>query len=375
MKIKTIIFFYMICIIYSLISSNFACCEIIEYSAIQGQPFSIPLYLRQTKLTGIDIQLAYDPKGIDATDVTLNQETLQSSNYQLMKNLNNDGKITLMIYSTNEPVDTKGLFATLHFTAIGEVDGVYEIKFLEFDCNGEPADGGLLLEDSISNQASIKILPDIKYFYYKDSDNDSYGDPNAYTETWFQPEGYVLNFNDCNDGNPSIHPEIFEICNGKDDNCNGLTDENVTNTYYLDADLDGFGDIDLSTIACEQPEGYVANHQDCNDNDFKENPQQVWYKDIDNDGYSDGSMITETCQRPNGYKTKTELYETTGDCDDSDSSRNPEINLYDVIYVLQLVSGMHTDKNDPCMIELYDQIDDSHVDIEDSLFLLKKFIE
>jgi hypothetical protein len=30
---------------------------------------------------------------------------------------------------------------------------------------------------------------------------------------------------DCNDNNPSIHPNQGELCNGIDDNCNGMADE------------------------------------------------------------------------------------------------------------------------------------------------------
>ena len=69
-----------------------------------------------------------------------------------------------------------------------------------------------------------------------------------------------------------------EVCNGEDDNCDGLVDEGVTTTYYEDFDADGFGDPDLawSTEACSLPPAgssqngadYVEDNQDCND----ENP-------------------------------------------------------------------------------------------------------
>jgi RHS repeat-associated protein len=36
--------------------------------------------------------------------------------------------------------------------------------------------------------------------------------------------------NDCRDDDPTIHPGANEVCNGKDDNCNGAVDENVATT-------------------------------------------------------------------------------------------------------------------------------------------------
>lgn len=56
-----------------------------------------------------------------------------------------------------------------------------------------------------------------------------------------------------------------EICNGIDDNCNGIIDEGVLNTYYRDADGDTYGNAAVFVTACSQPVGYVANNTDCND--------------------------------------------------------------------------------------------------------------
>jgi hypothetical protein len=72
---------------------------------------------------------------------------------------------------------------------------------------------------------------------------------------------------DCDDSNAAVHPGATEVCNDKDDNCNGQIDEGVTATFYRDADGDTYGDSDNTTQACTAPAGYVSNHFDVDDAD------------------------------------------------------------------------------------------------------------
>ena len=48
--------------------------------------------------------------------------------------------------------------------------------------------------------------------WYRDSDNDGYGDPDDSIISFSQQVGYVGNNNDCNDSAPEINPEANEIC-------------------------------------------------------------------------------------------------------------------------------------------------------------------
>lgn len=65
--------------------------------------------------------------------------------------------------------------------------------------------------------------------WYKDADNDGYSNGQTLTQC-LKPLGYKTLAQlfgaaiDCNDGNAAIYPGATEICNGIDDNCDGLID-------------------------------------------------------------------------------------------------------------------------------------------------------
>lgn len=105
------------------------------------------------------------------------------------------------------------------------------------------------------------------------------------------PAGYVRKENkaggDCNDNNAAIKPGAIEICDGIDNDCNGIVDDVLTinqKTFYRDADNDGFGTSTTTVKACTAPPGYVENNQDCNDNSAAIKPGATEIRDnIDND--------------------------------------------------------------------------------------------
>jgi hypothetical protein len=89
-------------------------------------------------------------------------------------------------------------------------------------------------------------------------------------------------------------------------------------TWTGDKDGDGFGKSSSGQIsACEAPEGYVGNAEDCNDGDAALNPEAVWYSDIDEDGFG-GEFTRISCLPPSGY------VDNNLDCDDLDAELHPD---------------------------------------------------
>lgn len=71
---------------------------------------------------------------------------------------------------------------------------------------------------------------------------------------------------DCDDARPNVNTTAPEVCDGRDNDCDGSVDEGVLVTFYEDADRDGFGVEDGAVMmACSPPAGFVDQIGDCND--------------------------------------------------------------------------------------------------------------
>ncbi|MDQ3035917.1 MAG: MopE-related protein, partial [Myxococcota bacterium] len=180
------------------------------------------------------------------------------------------------------------------------------------DCNGRPDAPGTGPGDT------------------EDDDGDGYADR-------------VCGGDDCDDASASVNRMAQEICNGIDDDCDGIVDgADADARWYLDRDLDGYGDETAPFIeACEPQPSRVTRGGDCDDGDASVHPRApdfcddvdadcdgsidesgvrfAFFPDADGDGWgtTDRASVVFRCTRPAG------MSERTGDCADVDPLRHP----------------------------------------------------
>ncbi len=197
--------------------------------------------------------------------------------------------------------------------------------------------------DGIDNNCDGNIDEGVTSAFYKDSDQDGFGDLNSEKDGCEAPEGYVENSTDCDDAEAKAYPGNPEVCDGIDNDCNGTVDDGVGTTYYPDGDLDGYGDPAAPSVACDQPSGYVLDNTDCDDTNEKAYPgntetcdlidnncngvvdegvQTTYYADVDEDGYGDPAVTQLGCSLPTGYSADNT------DCDDARAETNPGATEY-----------------------------------------------
>lgn len=152
---------------------------------------------------------------------------------------------------------------------------------------------------------------------------------------------------DCDDTDPAVNPGASEICDGVDNDCDDLIDDEdldlqlaSATLWFEDADDDGYGSAGGYQVACEQPTGFADNAGDCNDGDASVSPDATevcdeidndcsglvdddatdaltWYVDSDEDGYGVDDDTALSCDQPFGYSAEP------GDCEDTEPTVNP----------------------------------------------------
>ena len=171
-------------------------------------------------------------------------------------------------------------------------DGVEVCNGFDDDCDG--------LTDGDDPDADLSTGA----VWYADADGDGYGDGTAGVAGCLSPAGHVLDATDCDDTDAAISPSAVEVCNGFDDDCDGLTDGDDAgldassgSAWYADADGDGYGDASLYATSCDAPSGYGSDATDCDDSNGTVNPgaAEACANAIDEDcdgSYSEGCAST-----------------------------------------------------------------------------------
>jgi hypothetical protein len=159
-------------------------------------------------------------------------------------------------------------------------------EFADSDCDDDDAavnSSATEVCDSIDNDCDGNIDDDDsstdytgELTYYDDIDGDGFGDETDTGTAYCDDPGDVSTDNtDCDDSDGTINPSATEVCDGVDNDCNALTDDDDSSTdytgeltYYDDIDGDGFGDeTDSGTAYCDDPGDVSTDNTDCDDSD------------------------------------------------------------------------------------------------------------
>ncbi|MEN0062510.1 MAG: MopE-related protein [Myxococcota bacterium] len=194
--------------------------------------------------------------------------------------------------------------------------------------------------DGIDNNCNGQIDEGVAVVAYWDRDGDGFGDPNFARRVCTVPEDGVEQAGDCDDDDPLTHEGAVEVCDEADNDCNGVPDDGVLRTFYVDNDGDGRGTSDQTTEACFVPSGFAPTNDDCDDADpeaWTNRPELCdgidndcdgsidedvllgrYFVDADGDGFGDPTQPIVACGPGIG------VADNDLDCNDQDPNENPD---------------------------------------------------
>lgn len=210
------------------------------------------------------------------------------------------------------------------------------------DADGSSWPGALEVCDGADNNCDTRVDEagaDGAPEWFRDVDGDGAGSGIG-ARSCEQPDGYAARGDDCDDLRDFVRPGLLEVCDGVDNNCDGLADDASAidpATWYRDADGDTWGTAALTQATCAAPAGYVARSGDCADGNAAVNPgateicdgvdnncvggvdeagaagAPTWYRDADGDLHGSPLTTLVACSQPGGYRASSD------DCNDGDA--------------------------------------------------------
>ncbi|MFA6474706.1 MAG: putative metal-binding motif-containing protein [Patescibacteria group bacterium] len=142
------------------------------------------------------------------------------------------------------------------------------------------------------------VTSELAEIWHSDDDGDGHGQEDSPIMSCTQPDGYLADATDCDDGDATVYNGAPELCDGLDNDCDGDIDEGT----WPDSDGDG-----------------VAASTDCDDADSDVAGPSTWYEDEDEDGYINPFNGVVDCTQPDGWALMVE----DADCSEGDDSVYP----------------------------------------------------
>ena len=172
-----------------------------------------------------------------------------------------------------------------------------------------------------------------------DSDEDGFGDSDVVQDGCVPNDGYVSQGGDCNDGDGNISPEALELCDGVDNDCDGLIDDDDDSSislplFSITKIKTAMGSNAFIEESCSPPDAQaVSNGMDCDDQNEFINPDALegcdgidndcdglidledddvvggvtWFLDEDGDGFGVSARSISSCEQPSGYVSQEEI--------------------------------------------------------------------
>ncbi len=136
-------------------------------------------------------------------------------------------------------------------------------------------------------------------------------------------DGFHAEVDDCDDTDPLINPDADEVCDGVDNDCNTLADDDdpgVTDAirWYPDLDGDGYGVLPPGPVQCAQPDDHGSLTLDCDDDNADRFPTNVETCDDGVDQNCDDRDTQSDDDQDEDGQTPSLCGGEGTDCDDED---------------------------------------------------------